>query len=91
MLMFITPFVFQGRLFSYTDTHMHRLGVNNELIPVNAPIRSMPVANRYRDGKMRTDRNQGGSPNYYPNSFNGPVGNPRGIQAPYPVSGFAAV
>ncbi len=27
----------QGRLFSYHDTHLHRLGPNYQLIPVNAP------------------------------------------------------
>ncbi|XP_066907472.1 catalase [Halyomorpha halys] len=80
----------QGRLFSYTDTHMHRLGVNNELIKVNAPLQTAKVANRQRDGYARTDNNQDGSPNYYPNSFNGPIGNPRGKQALYPVSGMVA-
>ena len=35
--------VLQSRLFSYPDTHRHRLGVNYQQLPVNAPI--CPVAN----------------------------------------------
>lgn len=35
--------VLQSRLFSYPDTHRHRLGVNYQQIPVNAPL--CPVAN----------------------------------------------
>jgi len=41
------------------------------LLPVNAPKNA--TQNSYqRDGPMRTDPNGGGSPNYWPNSFNGP-------------------
>ena len=40
--------VLQSRLFSYPDTHRHRLGVNYQRLPVNAPI--VPVANFQRDG-----------------------------------------
>jgi catalase len=61
----------QGRLFSYHDTHLHRLGPNYHLLPVNAPKNA--TENSYqRDGAMRTDPNGGGGPNYWPNSFNGP-------------------
>jgi len=61
----------QGRLFSYHDTHLHRLGPNYHLLPVNAPKNA--TENSYqRDGPMRTDPNGGGGPNYWPNSFNGP-------------------
>ena len=61
----------QGRLFSYHDTHLHRLGPNYHLLPVNAPKNARE--NSYqRDGFMRTDSNSGGSPNYWPNSFKGP-------------------
>mmetsp|Transcript_20568 Transcript_20568/g.30451 ORF Transcript_20568/g.30451 Transcript_20568/m.30451 type:complete len:514 (-) Transcript_20568:111-1652(-) len=62
----------QGRLFSYTDTHRHRLGPNVELLPINAPINT--VANNQRDGTMRYGDNQGGAPNYFPNSFGGAQG-----------------
>ncbi|MTI31989.1 catalase [Xanthovirga aplysinae] len=57
----------QGRLLSYPDAHRYRLGVNYEQIPVNkCPYH---VANYQRDGFMRVDGNGGGSPNYWPNSF----------------------
>eukprot|EP01099_Mayorella_cantabrigiensis_P008716 TRINITY_DN825_c0_g1_i1.p1 TRINITY_DN825_c0_g1~~TRINITY_DN825_c0_g1_i1.p1 ORF type:complete len:500 (-),score=93.99 TRINITY_DN825_c0_g1_i1:88-1587(-) len=59
----------QGRLFSYPDTHRHRLGANYLQIPVNAP--QSPVRSCTRDGPMNVN-NQGGAPNYFPNSFNGP-------------------
>ena len=53
--------VLQSRLFSYPDTHRHRLGVNYQQLPVNAPI--VPVANFQRDGAMAFN-NQGNRPNY---------------------------
>jgi len=62
----------QGRLFSYSDTHRHRLGVNYQSIPVNCPF-STKVRNYQRDGFMTVDGNQGGAPNYFPNSFGGPA------------------
>uniref|UniRef100_A0A803T064 Catalase n=1 Tax=Anolis carolinensis TaxID=28377 RepID=A0A803T064_ANOCA len=65
----------QGRLFSYPDTHRHRLGPNYLQIPVNCPCR-VRVANYQRDGFMCISDNQGGAPNYYPNSFNGPQDQP---------------
>eukprot|EP01101_Sappina_pedata_P007055 TRINITY_DN365_c0_g1_i1.p1 TRINITY_DN365_c0_g1~~TRINITY_DN365_c0_g1_i1.p1 ORF type:complete len:510 (-),score=165.01 TRINITY_DN365_c0_g1_i1:73-1572(-) len=61
----------QGRLFSYPDTHRHRLGPNPTLIPVNCPYRAR-AANYQRDGLGTTDDNQGDAPNYFPNSFHGP-------------------
>ena len=48
----------QGRLFSYPDTHRHRLGANYEQIPINCPYRAN-VHNGQRDGPMRVDGNQG--------------------------------
>jgi catalase len=53
--------VLQSRLFSYPDTHRHRLGVNYQQIPVNRPL--CPVANFQRDGFM-TIESQGSRPNY---------------------------
>ncbi|KAH9945512.1 catalase [Amylocystis lapponica] len=53
--------VLQSRLFSYPDTHRHRLGTNYNQLPVNAPI--APVANFQRDGAM-TFISQGARPNY---------------------------
>ncbi|GAA6031215.1 hypothetical protein JCM8097_004066 [Rhodosporidiobolus ruineniae] len=53
--------VLQSRLFSYPDTHRHRLGANYSQLPVNAPIN--PPANWQRDGPMAF-YNQGNRPNY---------------------------
>uniref|UniRef100_A0A182YQA8 Catalase n=1 Tax=Anopheles stephensi TaxID=30069 RepID=A0A182YQA8_ANOST len=61
----------QARLFSYADTHRHRVGANYLLLPVNCPYR-VPVRNYQRDGPMNCTDNQGGAPNYFPNSFSGP-------------------
>ena len=58
----------QGRLFSYPDTHRHRLGVNFAQIPINQP-RNAKVANYQRDGFMAVNGNQGSGPNYEPNSI----------------------
>lgn len=48
----------QGRLFSYPDTHRHRLGANYEQIPINCPYKAQ-VNNGQRDGPMRVDKNGG--------------------------------
>ncbi|CAD6194027.1 unnamed protein product [Caenorhabditis auriculariae] len=61
----------QGRLFSYTDTHFHRLGPNYIQLPINCPYRSRQ-RNYQRDGLMALE-NPGGAPNFHPNSFNGPT------------------
>jgi catalase len=77
----------QGRLFSYADTHRHRLGTNYLQIPVNASYRST-TRNYQRDGAMAIKDNQNGAPNYYPNSFCGPEEERRAskLQPPYKVS-----
>ena len=59
----------QGRLFSYNDTHRHRLGPNHNQIPINCPYRTR-IHNGERDGPMVCDGNQGSKPNYEPNSYN---------------------
>jgi len=79
----------QGRLFSYHDTHRHRLGPNYHLIPVNS-AKGVTVSNYQRDGFMRTDANGGGGPNYYPNSFGGPGPRPEVAEPPFEVTGKAA-
>jgi catalase len=61
----------QGRIFSYSDTHRHRIGVNYALLPVNR-ARNAKVNNYQRDGFMRLDENGGSGVNYEPNSMNGP-------------------
>ncbi|KAL5318326.1 hypothetical protein ACEPPN_013385 [Leptodophora sp. 'Broadleaf-Isolate-01'] len=55
--------VLQSRLFSYPDTHRHRVGVNYQQLPVNAPRPNYRMANFQRDGAMAF-LNQGSRPNY---------------------------
>lgn len=57
----------QGRLFSYTDTQLIRLGGPNfQQIPINRPI--SPVRNNQRDGYMRQTIDKGKS-SYNPNTL----------------------
>ena len=59
----------QGRLFSYTDTQLSRLGGPNfHEIPINRPI--APVHNNQRDGIHRMTINKGKS-SYHPNTVGG--------------------
>jgi len=76
----------QGRLFSYVDTHRHRLGTNYQQIPINCPYAAR-VKNYQRDGPQCVDDNQADAPNYYPNSFSGPIDNPKFIEPKYTISG----
>ena len=48
---FITSNLFQGRLFSYSDTHRHRLGANYHQIPVNCTY-AIRTRNYQWDGPM---------------------------------------
>lgn len=83
-----------GRMFSYPDTHRHRLGANYHQIPINCPYRAK-VNNGQRDGPMRVDGNQGSSINYEPNSM-GPnntntfLFNKDARYEPYRVTGLVA-
>lgn len=75
----------QGRLFSYLDTQLKRLGGPNfHQIPINQP-KGCPYMNFQRDGHMQTDVPKGRA-NYEPNSLSeaGEDGGPREC----PVSGF---
>lgn len=76
----------QGRVFSYPDTHRHRLGSNFEMIPINAP--KAQVNNYQRDGAMNMHKH--GAPNYYPNSFDGPQPDKKYAVPPIDVVGMAA-
>tara|TARA_R110002020_G_scaffold91560_2_gene222396 strand:- start:156635 stop:158803 length:2169 start_codon:yes stop_codon:yes gene_type:complete len=59
----------QGRLFSYTDTQLIRLGGPNfHEIPINRPVN--PTHNNQRDGHMRQTINKGKAA-YFPNSLGG--------------------
>jgi catalase len=63
----------QGRLFSYPDTHLHRIGTNYLQLPVNQ-AKAAAVHSYNKDGAMRYDNP--GDPVYAPNSFGGPVADP---------------
>lgn len=78
----------QGRLFSYADTHRHRLGANYDQIPVNCPFRAR-VQTYQRDGPMNVNGNNGGKPNYEPNTFGGPVAREEFRQSPVKITGLA--
>ncbi len=59
----------QGRLFSYTDTQLSRLGSPNfHEIPINRSIN--PIRNHQRDAHMRMQINKG-AVSYHPNSIDG--------------------
>jgi catalase len=74
----------QGRLFSYTDTQLIRLGGPNfHEIPINRPL--APVHNHQRDGYMRQTINRGRA-SYEPNSIGG--GCP--MQAKADMGGFVS-
>jgi len=79
----------QGRLFSYPDTHRHRLGVNYHQIPINCPYATKGgVRNGQRDGFMAVNGNQGNAPNYHPNTVSGsPTVRPETRTTPFEVSG----
>ena len=78
----------QGRLFSYHDTHIHRLGPNYHLIPVNQ-AKHTGVANYQRDGAMRVDDNGGRHQNYWPNSFDRPEPDSSFAEPALPLHGAA--
>jgi catalase len=79
--------VLQFRIFSYADAARYRLGANHDQLPVNQP--RCPVHNYARDGAMRLGDNGGGSVNYEPNSFGGPVEDPSVKEPPLRISGDA--
>ena len=58
----------QGRLFSYIDTQLRRVGPNFAELPINRPI--TPVANNQRDAMARTAINKGRVA-YFPNRLGG--------------------
>ncbi|KAF5278969.1 hypothetical protein FQA39_LY05647 [Lamprigera yunnana] len=80
-----------GRLFSYGDTHRHRLGANYLQLPVNSLPEKLrgKVCHFQRDGPQAYF-NQGSAPNYHPNSFGGPEEDPRAktLLPPYSLSGI---
>jgi catalase len=63
-----------GRIFSYHDTHLHRIGANYEQLPINAPKVDLHSYNK--DAAM-TYRHAGAQPVYAPNSYGGPQADPQ--------------
>lgn len=63
--------LFEARRLSYRDTQYYRLGGKFYSINVNKPIHETCTYNR--DGRAPVGHNEGGIPNYYQNSYNGPV------------------
>ena len=81
--------VLQSRIFSYADAHRYRLGTHYEALPVNRP--RCPVHNYHKDGPMRFFEPATNPDAFYePNSFNGPVEDPRFVEPPLRLSGDAA-
>lgn len=80
----------QGRLFSYVDTHRHRLGANYLQIPINCPYASK-VTNQQRDGVAVVNGNGGAAPNYWPNTHAKTLHNPEVVPSaklsPFSVQG----
>jgi catalase len=74
-----------GRIFSYHDTHLHRIGANYEQLPINSP--RSPVHSYNQDGPM-TYHHSGDQPPYAPNSYGGPVADPeKGADLTWSVEG----
>ncbi|XP_037961379.2 catalase [Plutella xylostella] len=63
--------LFEGRLVSYVHDQTYRLNGNLNKIRVNAPLQ--PPSTYLRDGRSPVRDNELGTPDYFPNSFNGPV------------------
>jgi catalase len=62
-----------GRLFSYHDTHLYRIGTNYQQLPVNRPQSEVHSYNQ--DGHMRY-AHRDNQPVYAPNSYGGPAADP---------------
>ncbi|XP_044127061.1 catalase-like [Bufo gargarizans] len=77
----------QGRLFSYPDTHRHRLGANYLHLPVNCPRKFAHVSNYQQDGPMCLFSAPCSVPNYYPNSFSSPRDDRKCNESAFPTSG----
>jgi len=70
----------QGRVFSYIDTQLRRVGPNFAELPINRPLN--PVYNNQRDAMARTVINKG-RVSYFPNRLGGgcPIHSPGAIDA----------
>jgi len=81
--------VLQNRILSYADAHRYRIGTNYAHVPVNVS-KAAPVNSYSRDGHMNTTANGGGSVDYEPNSFGGPVEDPSVKEPPLRINGDGA-
>jgi catalase len=77
-----------GRLFSYPDTHRHRIGTNYLQLPINQP--KAPVSSYNKDGAMRY-HHSGNQPVYAPNSYGGPKADPTFADTVWGVDGAEMV
>ena len=77
-----------GRLFSYRDTHLYRIGTNYQQLPVNRPHAEVHSYNK--DGAMRY-KHSGNQPVYAPNSYGGPRADPRFMDTVWGVEGAEMV
>jgi catalase len=70
----------QGRLFSYTDTQLKRVGPNFAQLPINRP--TCPFSNNQRDGESQQLIHKGKAA-YFPNSIGGgcPAHSPEAMDA----------
>ncbi|XP_052738575.1 catalase-like [Bicyclus anynana] len=64
--------IYEGRKLAYRDTQCYRLGKNFNKMTVNCPFRVRTFTYN-RDGVSPVRDNEEDIPNYYPNSFHGPV------------------
>ncbi|MBL4616930.1 MAG: catalase [Robiginitomaculum sp.] len=74
----------QGRVFSYADTQMYRLGANHQQIPVNRPL--VKVDNWNQDGAGNVG-NQTSDVNYQPSRIDNFTENPVGRYSSAALSG----
>ncbi|XP_056383685.1 catalase-like isoform X2 [Hyla sarda] len=81
----------QGRLFSYPDTHRHRLGTNYLHLPVNCPRKMAAVSNYQQDGPMCIFSTPSNVPNYFPNSFTSPQHDQKCKESAFSISGYGDV
>ncbi|TAN31291.1 MAG: catalase [Actinomycetota bacterium] len=72
-----------GRLFSYPDTHRHRIGSNYLQLPINQPKSAVNSYNK--DGSMRYSNPP--DPVYAPNSYGGPKADPAFAEPSWQVQG----
>ncbi len=74
----------QGRIFSYADTQLHRVGTNGLSLPVNQP--RVPVNNGNQDGAMNGGHTTTGV-NYEPSRLNPRPADSGAVYSQLPLSG----